>query len=150
MSFLSLFVKMMPYLWPFIREMIFGKKSIWSAFRDNKKKVLFAVLVVFSIGLNFVLVPRSVQLSIQYVNLERKYIELQKASSTKHPTSSNVEVKANEKDPNVVSQPTKVADAKPPGKDKKETQPPSISDAASSDHIRAQFDKIRQREETDH
>jgi hypothetical protein len=82
---LKIFFKLIPYIWPFLREMVLGNKPILKAVRDNKKKLLFLALILFSFGMNFVMLPRLVSMSMQYIALEKKHNELEakyKAVST--------------------------------------------------------------------
>lgn len=107
---LKIFFKIIPYIWPFIREMVFGNKPILKAMRDNKKKVFFAMLILFSFGLNFVAVPRLVTMSMQYIALDKRYKELDakyKAveSSAKHPKANGTEQQVVVKVPETVKTP---------------------------------------------
>lgn len=98
MGALTFFIKLLPYIWPFLREMVLGRKTFLEAVRDNKKKAFFVALVIFSFGLNFVLVPRSSTLAMEYLALERKYKELEAqnkplGSSSKQTVSQGKEVR---------------------------------------------------------
>jgi hypothetical protein len=60
-------------LWPFIKEMVLGDKSLMHALRNNKKKVLFILTIFMSIGLNFIVTYKLVELSKDYLALTNKY-----------------------------------------------------------------------------
>lgn len=73
-------LKVLAFLWPFIKEMVLGDKTLKEAIQDNKKKVAFAIFVLCSVGFNFFLMVRLVAIS-------QKYLELEKL----HPTTAVVE-----------------------------------------------------------
>lgn len=58
-------------LWPFLREMILGDKSLSEAVRHNFWRVLLIGLIMLSFLTNFLVVPRFLRLSYQYVELEK-------------------------------------------------------------------------------
>ena len=98
MSALTFFFKLLPYIWPFLKDMILGRKTMLEALRDNKKKVLLVVIVIFSLGLNFFMVPRTTRMAIDYLALDKKYKELQTQcvatpGTLKHTISQGTEVK---------------------------------------------------------
>lgn len=138
------FIKIFPWLMPFLKEMILGKKTWGQAFKDNKKKTIFAVLVIISFGLNFILVPKLTVLATQYVALNREFNEYRlshpdRAMSTqKHPLDSGgkevtVEVKTT------------------PPKDQVANATPSHSKTnQATDEIKAEFNRIRDREASEH
>ncbi len=149
---LKLFIKVLPYVWPFIRAMFLGKKSWREAIRDNKKKVFFMFICLFSFCLNFVLIPRASHIALEYIALEKKYTDLQVkynglVSSGKHPIVNDKEVKVPMKPPvtptvPTIEPPTDVSSVRP------KHQAPGHP--ASADDIRAAFDKMRRESENDH
>jgi hypothetical protein len=146
----KIFLKVLPYIWPFIREMVLGRKSILAALRDNKKKVLFISLVLFSFCLNFLTIPRLLSLSAQYVALEKRYKDVQThpasvGSTVKHPTANGVEQKVHIKEPPHVAVIETVEKKPIPSKKKKKV---IVSDP-NVNQIKEQFEKIRSREENE-
>lgn len=146
---LKLFIKVLPYVWPFIRGMFLGKKTWLEAMRDNKKKVFFMFACLFSFCLNFVLVPRASHLALEYIALEKKYTELTikydgLVSSTKHPMANSTEVKLPVRPPVKPDTSTEPADppevAKVPVKGKRNK---AASQDSKAEDIRAAFEKMR-------
>lgn len=144
---LKIFFKIIPYIWPFLREMVLGNKPILKAMRDNKKKLFFILLILFSFGLNFVAVPRLVTMSMQYIALDKRYKELDanfKAinSSVKHPSANGVEQQVTIAEPNApVAKPHRASKSvkKSPAK----TQPRK----EHFDEIRNDFARLKKIEE---
>lgn len=65
--------KVLAFIWPFIKEMVLGDKTLKEAIQDNKTKVLFAGIVMLSFALNFFAVTRLVVISKDFVVLQKKY-----------------------------------------------------------------------------
>lgn len=145
----KIFIKLLPYIWPFLREMVLGNKSIFAALRDNKKKVFFITLVIVSFGLNFLTVPRLLTMSMQYVTLDKRYKELEVKydrlnSSAKHPGTNGAEQQAMVKKESPVVPATSLEPQGIPKKEDKLSTPKK-----RTDHVAEYFEKIRQREEKD-
>lgn len=143
----KIFLKVLPYMWPFIREMVLGRKSLLAAVRDNKKKVFFITLIIVSFGLNFLTVPRLFSMSVQYVTLDKRYKELEArynrvTSSAKYPNANGLEQQIQIKES--VKQKPSEAEKKPKLAKEEEKEPSSKADM---NQIKEQFEKIRQREE---
>jgi outer membrane biosynthesis protein TonB len=64
-------------LFPFIKEMILGEKSIKEALKTNKMRVFLIGLILLSFFLNMFTLPKLVKISADYVILDRKYKELE-------------------------------------------------------------------------
>lgn len=77
-------LKVLAFLWPFIKEMVLGDKTLKEAIKDNKKKVLLALLIMVSVGMNFFTISRLVVVSQNYINVEKKYLTAIKPA-TDHP-----------------------------------------------------------------
>lgn len=73
-----LFVKTIRFLWPFLKEMFLGDKTLKEALRSHLGRVLIIALFLISLGLNFVLVPRLLEISYAHVALKRDHVQLQK------------------------------------------------------------------------
>jgi hypothetical protein len=71
-------VKTLAFIWPFLKEMFLGDKTLKEAIKTNKMRVVIAVGILLSIAFNFVALPRLVTLTYDYVNLKRKHDELLK------------------------------------------------------------------------
>jgi len=147
----KIFLKVLPYMWPFIREMVLGRKSLLAALRDNKKKVFFITLIIVSFGLNFLTVPRLVSMSVQYVTLDKRYKELEArynrvTSSSKYPNANGLEQQIQIKETNKerAKEKSPATEKKPSPKKEEDKGPASKADV---DQIKQQFEKIRQREE---
>ena len=71
------FFKLLPFIWPFVKELILGDKTMIEAFKTNKKKVMLVAVIMFSFALNIFLVPKLVAISSAHVVLQREHEELQ-------------------------------------------------------------------------
>jgi hypothetical protein len=142
---LALFLKALPYLMPFIKEMLIGKKTWKQAFKENKFKTIFAISGCAAIVFNLFLMVKIGTLAFSVLELQRAKQELEKRnsqleaivgglpSSKTHPVASNTEVVSG----------IKGANKSPP---QKTTSNPSNN----VDDIRAEFERMRQRESGDH
>jgi hypothetical protein len=87
---LTLF-KILTTIWPFIREMFFGNKTMAEIIKDNKFRVLMLALITASMTLNYFLTSRTVAISRDYLVLKAEYEALK--SSKKTPVTQSQEVK---------------------------------------------------------
>lgn len=148
---LKIFFKLLPYIWPFVREMVLGKKPLLIALRDNKKKLFFITLILISFGLNFVAIPRLVSMSMQYIALEKRYKELETKfnninSSTKHPKANGAEQQIQIKEPAVISKPATPTSAKT---SKKKVTPQPKVQKKDVQEIHSEFIKLQKAEAED-
>ena len=151
-------LKVLAFLWPFIKEMVLGDKTLKEAIRDNKKKVALAFFILASLGMNFFLIARIVVIS-------QKYLELQKLHTAEHatvhpPVKVPTVLKPKPRAPvAVVEVPTepevelethrsagKVIVPKPTKKNK--VHPPSTNEDRYS-RMKDDFDRIKAREDKD-
>jgi hypothetical protein len=79
--------KLIALLFPFVKEMILGEKTIREAIRTNKMRVFLIGLILLSFFLNLVVIPKLVKISADYVMLDRRYKDLEQKSSSSitHP-----------------------------------------------------------------
>ena len=70
---MMLAVKAIRFLWPFLKEMFLGGKSLSEALRLHLWRSLFVVLFLASVGANCFVWPRLVEISYSHVELKRKY-----------------------------------------------------------------------------
>lgn len=143
MSFFALIFKVIPYLVPFLKEMLLGKKTWRQAFRDNRGKTILAFVVVTSVIFNLLLVTKASTLAYRYLEvvkanevLKNKVMTLEKVKvvvegSNKHPIVNNTEVATEVK---------KEAHPVPPSK---AAVKPDIN---LTEEVKSDFDRIRQRE----
>lgn len=110
MSFFMVVLKIFPYLWPFIKEMLIGKKTWKQAYRDHRGKTLMAVFILVLLAYSTAVSIKLGALAVNYLELsrakqelERKALLCEKAkgpdSSIKHPIVDNKEVQAEIKKP---------------------------------------------------
>lgn len=102
--------KLITFLFPFIKEMVLGEKTIREALRTNKMRVFLIGLILLSFFLNIVLVPKLVRISADYVILDRKYKELEEKYTAFQKSSHPVSAPAHEPE-------------KPPPKKEEKEQP---------------------------
>lgn len=69
--------KLIAFIFPFIKEMVLGEKTVRQALKTNKMKVLILGVIMLSFLMNMMLVPKYVKLAANYVGLEKKYKALQ-------------------------------------------------------------------------
>jgi hypothetical protein len=75
--------KLVAFIFPFIREMILGEKSLREAVKTNKMRVFVIFLIMLSIFMNFFFLPKLVRVSADYVMLEHQYQTLEQ----QHPST---------------------------------------------------------------
>lgn len=73
---MSATVSLLRLLWPFLKEMFLGDKTLTQAIRTNKTRVLLLFLVLGSFAMNLFVLPRTYEISAQYVELERAHKKL--------------------------------------------------------------------------
>lgn len=76
--------KLISFLFPFLREMVLGEKTVREALKTNKMRVVMLglILLVF-FGFAFTL-PKLIRISADYVMLERKYNTLEAQCQAVH------------------------------------------------------------------
>ncbi|MDR3392327.1 MAG: hypothetical protein P4L77_11395 [Sulfuriferula sp.] len=76
--------KLISMLFPFIKEMVLGEKTVREAFKTNKMRVFMLGLIMFVFfGFAFTL-PKLIRISADYVMLEKKYNTLEHQCETVH------------------------------------------------------------------
>lgn len=68
-------------LWPFLKELFLGKKTLREALKTNKGRVFLIVVIIGSVLMNLWLIPNIVRISTDYVELKHRY-ELLKTEGT--------------------------------------------------------------------
>jgi hypothetical protein len=86
-------IKVLTLLWPFIKDMVLGDKTLAEAIKDNKKKVMLALMILFSLGLNFFLVSRLIIVSQNYVTLEKDVRLYKEGSIINTPSAGKPSIK---------------------------------------------------------
>lgn len=71
------FFKLLPFIWPFVKELILGNKTVAEAFKDNKKKVLLTGVIMASFAINIFAIPKLVSMASAHVILQREHDHLQ-------------------------------------------------------------------------
>lgn len=71
------FFKLLPFIWPFVKELMLGDKTIIEAFKDNKKKVFMTAVIMLSFAINIFVIPKLLAISSQHVILQREHEQLQ-------------------------------------------------------------------------
>jgi hypothetical protein len=141
------FIKILTFLWPFVKELTLGDKTLIEALKTNKKKVFFAALVMLSFAINIFVVPKLVAISNNHVILQREHdalkakCEAPKTSPIKGGTPVHEEVAPSRA-------PVKTVETLPTVTAPKET--PKSKPAPSAERItrlRSTFDEIRKQEE---
>jgi hypothetical protein len=61
------------FLWPFIKGVVLGEKSVKEAVKDHKIRVVGIVVIVLAIAMHFFLIPKLIKISADYLELEKKY-----------------------------------------------------------------------------
>jgi hypothetical protein len=80
------------FIWPFLRELVLGEKTLKQAVQSNKIRVLAIGIIFLSLALNFFALPRLVSITNEYLTLSKKYKdvaeqlkELQDKKNLPHP-----------------------------------------------------------------
>lgn len=73
---MSATVSLLRLLWPFLKEMFLGDKTVMQAIRTNKMRVFLLFMVLGSFAMNLFVLPRTYEISAQYVELERAHKKL--------------------------------------------------------------------------
>lgn len=66
-----LFFKLFGFVWPYLKELVLGDRSIRQAMRHNKLRMLFVAAIFCSFGLNFLAIPKVFSLSARIVALQK-------------------------------------------------------------------------------
>ena len=74
-------LKVVAFLWPFLKEMLLGDKSILETIRGAKNRLALVVLILVSLILNAFTIPRLVEISSEYLSLHKKHEEALKEVS---------------------------------------------------------------------
>lgn len=69
--------KLISLLFPFVKEMVLGEKTLREALKTNKMRVFLIFLIMFSFFCNIFFIPKLIRVSTDWVILEKKYKELQ-------------------------------------------------------------------------
>jgi|SRR6185312_1317547 len=127
--------KLIAFLFPFIKEMILGEKTVQEAIRTNKVRVFLIGLILLSFFLNIVFIPKLVKISADYVILDRKYKEMgqhpSKLSSqpvskpTTKPEKPTINVKPDESTSFVNTPASPDQPVTPPPNPSQDTPPPA-------------------------
>jgi type II secretory pathway component PulC len=144
-----LIIKIIQALWPFIKEMVLGDKTVAQVVKNNKSKLLFILLIFSSISLNVFAVPRMVAMAKTYLELVQKHKEteanLVKAQDQIRLLEATQKQKPKKDNPEEVPE-IVVKHPKPPVK-AKPTKLESDLAAKRADALKEHFDKIKKREE---
>lgn len=73
---MSAAASVLKWLWPFLKEMVLGDKTVGQALRTNKARVLLLILILGSLGMNMLMTPRLVTISAQYIELQKTHKKL--------------------------------------------------------------------------
>ena len=149
-------IKILLFIWPFVKEMVLGDKSLRQAMKDNKRKVAIAFFIIASLALNMVTLTRLWTLSAQYLELEkRQSVSVKKKPNVPTPVSRTHDTQGRPpkqqdlvelKEPN---RPVIVPDPVPPKKPRLVKSSKSRQQAAlRAKKLKESFDKIKKREET--
>jgi uncharacterized membrane protein len=65
--------KTITLLWPFLKELFLGKKTLREALKTNKGRVFLIMMIIGSVVMNVWLIPNIVRISADYVDLKHKY-----------------------------------------------------------------------------
>jgi hypothetical protein len=85
-------IKIFTLLWPFIKEMAFGRKTVREAVQTNKLKTSILLVLIVSVLLNVFSFSKIVAISRQYIMLDKKYKAAEGAQKTL-PSAKSTEPK---------------------------------------------------------
>lgn len=149
-------IKIFMFIWPFIKEMVLGDRSVRETARDNKLKVLLAFVLAASLVMNIFSVNRLWTLSQQYLDLRKEYAFLdgkykKLVSGESIPKALPAQLPVRQK---VEEQPAPVLKKNKKQKGKKAADAePSVEEESDKVHaerirkLKEDFEKIKMREE---
>ncbi len=142
------FFKILPFIWPFVKELMLGNKTLAEAFKDNKKKVLMTLIIMLSFALNIFVIPKLITISGQHILLQREHDKLQASLKDQHNTSP---IQGGKAIASLEDPPRRVAQEDEPqhpvSSDKTARTSKSDSAADRAAKMRQHFDDIRRQEE---
>ena len=65
-------IKTLSFLWPFIKEMVFGNKTVAESVKANKIKSLFFFVAVLSLVLNLILFQRLIVIGKDHIDFVKE------------------------------------------------------------------------------
>jgi hypothetical protein len=74
-------LKFITMIFPFIREMILGEKTLLEALKTNKLKVLLLAAIMASFALNVMAIPKLISISDHYVRLRDRAMQMEKINA---------------------------------------------------------------------
>ena len=98
--------KILTMLWPFIKEMLFGQKTVAQILKEHKGLVVVVVITGLLLMTNMFLMKRIVAISHDYITLQKKYAQLESAQN--HPVLVAKPTQVTAKPPAVETLPTMV------------------------------------------
>jgi hypothetical protein len=117
--------KILTMLWPFIKEMLFGQKTVRQILQEHRGTVAVMVVIAALLAANLFITNRLVVISHDYLLLQKKYKTLEE----NQPKTLVVQVPVPTPAPIAVVTPTRPATENKPKKTKK----PSVSEQSKKD-----------------
>lgn len=78
------------FMWPFLRELVIGKKTIAEAAKSHTGRLILLIFILSSFGLNGWAVPKVIAISKKYLTLEKSYNKLSEESSKQAPSVQEI------------------------------------------------------------
>lgn len=110
----SVTLKVLRFLWPFVREMVLGEKTLPEAVKTNKGRVFIIGLIFASFVTNLYIIPKVWSISSDYIELKKTHDALVAKSQNLAPLAANI------------PPPTKVPLVKDTPKDPATNSPPAV------------------------
>lgn len=141
------FLKLLVFIWPFLKEMVLGEQTLRQAALNNKVRVLVICIIVLSLGLNAFTIPRLVGITQQHLDLVKTHKETEtkcqaKPSGTQVTRREQVDVVREEKP--VVFEPIGKT---PVGKKSSSANHQASAEAERLRQVREKFKEIQRAEE---
>lgn len=73
---IEIVIRIFTNLWPFLWEMMIGNRPFKEAIHTHRKQIITIVLIIVSVLMNALTIPKIISISSDYVILERKYKSL--------------------------------------------------------------------------
>jgi len=83
----SVTLKVLRFLWPFVREMVLGEKTLPEAVKTNKGRVFIIGLIFVSFVTNLYIVPKVWSISSDYIDLKKTHEALLAKSQNPAPVA---------------------------------------------------------------
>jgi hypothetical protein len=136
--------KILTFLWPFIKELVLGEKTVRQAIKSNRWKLVLTIVICISFVVNLLAVPRLVVMANDYVKLNKKYELQTTVIKDLNDKVTKLEIELKTKPPVPKEEPPSTVTVH----GKRLPKPPKTTTTDTKDSVKNHFDKIKEKEES--